>query len=123
VKVYEGTRDGLGYTHVFVTDNTGERRPLTHYAKHSPDGFEWGFTGPGPAELARCLLLDHFGLATRGPWAEEIFDPQTGELARLPADYQAFKWDVISRFVQGKPWRLTSSQIDAWISRTKEPPS
>ena len=29
--------------------------------RHSPTGFEWGFSGSGPAQLALALLLDHTG--------------------------------------------------------------
>jgi hypothetical protein len=28
---------------------------------HSPHGFEWGYEGAGPAELARALLRHHLG--------------------------------------------------------------
>lgn len=35
--------------------------PLPHHSKHSPSGFSWGYAGSGPAELARCLLIDHLG--------------------------------------------------------------
>jgi hypothetical protein len=30
---------------------------LHHHVHHSPDGFQWGYGGSGPAETARCLLL------------------------------------------------------------------
>lgn len=35
--------------------------PLEHFPKHSPAGFSWGYGGSGPSELARCLLIDHYG--------------------------------------------------------------
>ena len=31
---------------------------LPHDVRHSPDGFEYGYAGSGPSELARCILLD-----------------------------------------------------------------
>lgn len=31
---------------------------LHHHVRHSPNGFQWGYPGSGPAETARCLLLD-----------------------------------------------------------------
>lgn len=41
---------------------TGEQiRLLRHYVKRSPGGFQWGYIGSGPAETARCLLLDAAG--------------------------------------------------------------
>ena len=84
--------------------------PLPHYPFHSPTGFEWGFSGSGPADLARCILLHHCGVRphVRG----EFYPPAPGE---LPVRYQAFKFDVIARLQPDEPWALTSQQISAWI--------
>jgi len=43
---------------VLVIDEDGAGRSLTHHVRHSPTGFSWGYEGSGPAELARCLLID-----------------------------------------------------------------
>ncbi len=32
---------------------------LTHVERHSPDGFQWGYGGSGPADLALSILI-HF---------------------------------------------------------------
>lgn len=29
--------------------------------RHSPDGFEWGYAGSGPAQLALAILAHHLG--------------------------------------------------------------
>ena len=42
----------------------GDGKPLPrclNVARYSPDGFEWGYNGSGPAQLAVALLCDHFG--------------------------------------------------------------
>ena len=44
---------------------------LPHLVRHSPTGFEWGYAGSGPAELARCILLDVLG--TESPLAELLY--------------------------------------------------
>lgn len=31
------------------------------YVRHSPDGFNWGYSGSGPAQLAFAVLLAMFG--------------------------------------------------------------
>ena len=49
---------------------------------HSPDGFAWGYSGSGPAQLALAILL------------ELIPEPN----ARLT--YQAFKNELIARLPQ-----------------------
>ena len=46
---------------------------------HSPDGFNWGYGGSGPAQLALAILL-------------ELTDKDTAL-----KNYQSFKWDVIAK--------------------------
>lgn len=94
VEVLVITRDGVG--------------PLTHYPFHS-DRFEWGYRGPGPADLARCILLHHYRITPvlRG----RRYPPKTGE---LPVSYQAFKCEVIARLAQDRPWELTATRIREW---------
>ncbi len=36
----------------------GLYRHLPHLCRHSPDGFEWGYSGSGPADLARSIVGD-----------------------------------------------------------------
>ena len=55
---YEGERL-FGEPRVFTVDEEGRRSPLEHQVYyHSPAGFDWGYGGSGPAELALNLLLD-----------------------------------------------------------------
>ena len=61
---------------------------------HSPDGFEWGYSGSGPAQLALALLADHCGDDERAlNW------------------YHRFKWAVIAELPH-REWILTSEDID-----------
>ena len=95
-------------TEVVVIDADGVR-PLAHFVRHSPTGFEWGYNGSGCAELARCMLHDHYRLAPPDdPWLAD----------GLPVSYQAFKRDVIARLSQDTPWSLTSREIEHWTSAT-----
>ena len=34
---------------------------LRHVVRHSPDEFQWGYAGSGPADLARSILIDLVG--------------------------------------------------------------
>ena len=52
---------------------------------HSPDGFEWGYCGSGPAQLALAILADHLG-----------DDEQALNLC------QRFKWVVIAELPKKK---------------------
>jgi hypothetical protein len=91
---------------VLVADDDGVR-PLRHFVRHSPAGFEWGLNlGSGCAELARCILLDHYRVEPcSDPWADD----------GLPVSYQAFKQDVIARLPRSGSWSLTSGEIRRWV--------
>lgn len=100
-RIYRGRRWEDGRTSVTV----GVREPehestfaLAHHVRHSPDGFNWGYGGSGPAELARCILIDHF----------------EGQGPRIESLYQDFKAEVIAP-LQGESFELTSEQIDEWV--------
>jgi hypothetical protein len=68
--------------------------PRLDLASHSPTGFAWGFGGSGPAQLALALLAD-------------VLNDDDLALAY----HQEFKFRVIGRLEQNKPWTLTEQQI------------
>lgn len=49
------------------------------FRNHSPDGFNWGYAGSGPAQLALAIILKLTGKAE---------------------GYQEFKWDMITQIPQ-----------------------
>lgn len=92
MKTYRGDRDRLGTCTVTV-----DGRPLPprlDVRNHSPTGFEWGYGGSGPAQLALAILCDHLG------------DDESAE-----GLYQAFKRHVIAGLPEG-PWTLTTEDVD-----------
>lgn len=64
---------------------------------HSPDGFQWGYGGSGPAQLALAILLD-----------------VTGDEEQSIRLHQQFKWDKIAPL--GDSFILTIDEIDAWLA-------
>lgn len=73
-------------------------------ARHSPDGFSWGYNGSGPAELARAILADFTG----NP------DPPT-------ALYQEFKRVFIaSKRSDSAHWIISGGDIQAWLDQREE---
>jgi hypothetical protein len=64
---------------------------------HSPEGFNWGYRGSGPAQLALAILLDALGSPRM---AEKI--------------YQQFKNLVVSRWRD--EWSIDSKAILDWIA-------
>ena len=97
-KRYEGRREGYA---VIVTVDGRRLNPRLDLWNHSPTGFEWGYGGSGPAQLALALLADHFGN-----------DRQAVEL------HQPFKWEVVAKLPK-RGWTLTSRQIEQALSALK----
>jgi hypothetical protein len=95
MKVYEGKATGtvVGAKTVLVNG-----KPLKHVVKHSPTGFNWGYGGSGPADLAYSILYDLYG--------KKVADSY----------YQQFKWDFIANLPQDKEWAITEEQIEQWIN-------
>jgi len=63
---------------------------------HSPDGFNWGYGGSGPAQLALALLI----FFTDKKWAR--------------AHYQQFKWDIIAKLPQ-RDFEIEEEVITNWV--------
>lgn len=51
----------------FVDRDGGPLIPLPHLVLHSPSGFEWGYSGSGPADLARSIVGHHFDVEAPHP--------------------------------------------------------
>lgn len=80
---------------------TADGRVLPLYLdvhSHSPTGFEWGYAGAGPAQLALALLVDHFQ-----------------DNAAAMRWHQPFKWAVVTQ-LRGNLWTITSADIDAALA-------
>ena len=108
VVLYRGRRLPNGNTSV-----KRETYPPTHVsdlplarslklANHSPTGFEWGYYGSGPAQLALAILLDF-----------------TDDKEKALANYQTFKEDFVARWSreQDGEWYVTGEQITDWLAK------
>lgn len=94
-KAYVGNR----YDSENVVSVNGEKLlPRNQIVNHSPDGFEWGYGGSGPAQLALAIMVDYLG-------AERGSDPR---------NYQQFKWDFIAP-LKDDSWVILSTDIDKWL--------
>jgi hypothetical protein len=95
MKIYEGGRSLDGSTATVDGKPLPPRHDLLRISK---TGFEWGFDGPAPAQLALALLADH------------LCD---GEAAlRL---HRGFMREVVAHL--DNAWRLTGADIDAALGR------
>lgn len=99
MNIYKGIQDASGGV---VTVNDEPLDPRLDLWNHS-FGFNWGYGGSGPAQLALAILADHLG-----------DDRQAVML------YQAFKWAVVAQMPIDEPWELTSEEIDMALREMKE---
>ena len=98
MKTYHGRREGYA---ALVTVNGAPLNPRLDLYNHSPTGFEWGYCGSGPAQLALALLTDHL--------------QDDREALNL---YQRFKWKVITT-LPIRRWTLTSLDLDQALQRIR----
>ena len=92
MKSYHGRRTDDG---VLVTVDDRPLNPRWDLYNHSPNGFEWGYGGSGPAQLALAIVADHLG-----------------DDEKALAIYQSFKFSVIAALPE-KEWKLSSDEIEA----------
>ena len=71
-------------------------KPSQKLFNHSPNGFQWGYGGSGPAQLALALLLD------------VTDDPELS--VRL---HQNFKRALVAGW--GDQWEINTEEIQNWI--------
>ena len=77
---------------------------MPRYREHSPNGFNWGYGGSGPAQLALAIMVNEYGR----------------DLDEHPVHYQAFKWKVIANLPKDSTeWKLTSKDIQDAIDKIK----
>jgi len=99
-KTYRGERYPDGQLCVDVIEEDGRRRPLDprrDLFNHSLTGFECGYAGSGPAQLALAILADRLG-----------------DHRRAVALHQAFKEAVVATLPQ-TGFTLPEIEVRAWL--------
>lgn len=111
MKKYLAVRDVEGCT-AFVIDE-GKSYEFPHVELHSPDGFEFGYAGSGPADLALSILADYFG---EKPTKEQL---RAGWLHETPCKcvllHQAFKSAFIAVGTVRQSLQIVETQIAFWL--------
>lgn len=98
MKTYTGIRTEQG---ALVLVDGHPLAPRLDLANKSPTGFEWGYGGSGPGQLALAILADHL--------------QDDREALRL---YQEFKWRVVAGW-EGRTWRLTGKDVEEIVDRLR----
>jgi hypothetical protein len=105
-KVYQGVRTKSDWDWAGalggVVSVTVDGKPLSPklsqlIRNHSPDGFNWGYAGSGPAQLALAILLD-----------------VTGDADLAAGHFQAFKRQFVGGW--GERWEVTEAQVREWLA-------
>jgi len=92
---YEGRRSEDG---VVVTVDGRRLPPRNDLFNHSPDGFEYGYGGSGPAQLALAILAHH---------------TKNDELAvKL---HQKFKFNMIAPLPREAAWSISSDAVAEFV--------
>lgn len=133
---YQGIRapDGVA---VVVTREDGTQANLRRVVLHSPTGFEWGYGGSGPADLALSILADVLG---EMPSSRELYHgshvcdgcngsggDESGVCVRCDGAgllgpvlclrlHQKFKFEVVAGFDR-KSWQIAAADVREWIRR------
>jgi len=130
MKVYVGKRESNNESgmeaRVYVQDSDGKnRRLLQQLFYHSPTGFEWGYGGSGPADLAIAILADFFGETETMPsYVMRKYHPKNHvliEQTRAWRLHQEFKWAVIANQPNGG-FRIDEDDIREWLKSVEAKP-
>lgn len=105
MKRYVGSRldTGCVVSVIGVNGLARDLNPQLNVRNHSPTGFEWGYGGSGPAQLALALCVDALD----------------GDVDRAQHVYQGFKWLVIGKLA-GDRWSLTQDEVLASIRAVEQ---
>ena len=106
---------GAAVAEVMVDDGTP--RPLKHLVRHSPTGFEWGYAGSGPADLARSIVGDLMG--TDDPSRRLYQAVKFALIATLPSGGGALTSHDILEVIDAKRWRFEDAP-EATLTREQE---
>lgn len=98
MKTYHGINTGMGGQLITVKHGPMEYS-LPHIYRHSPDGFQWGYGGSGPADTALSILTDCIGEKEANKY------------------YQDFKFAFIAGAIN--ELEITEKQILNWLKKMR----
>ena len=118
-RIYYGFRNGAEIVIGVLTVGPGGGPPvsieeLTHYPSHSPTGFEWGYQGSGPADLAFSILAHYF----KEEYEVVNYTRQAVDPAKVRAleIYVPFKNLIIAN-LPANEWALTETAVRRAVQR------
>lgn len=126
--IYKGFR-GEEDMAIVVVDTDGTAKPLpprNDLFNHSPNGFEWGYGGSGPAQLALAILAHYFHQMHPVELARHVaLFGITVERGEALADklavhlHQRFKFAVIASLPREGVWELRAGDVWGALDRIR----
>lgn len=111
---YKAEKKEIGQVDVFITYEDKPAKILKNHGYHSPDGFQMGYAGSGPADLAYSILADYM-IEMAMPTGVISLTEMKQKVEML---HQQFKNDFI---VGAKEvLEIDSELIGQWIEKQKE---
>jgi len=103
MKIYYSERtQASGEENVWVSQNGFDTllpvEPSQKVVNHAP-GFQWGYSGQGPSQLAIAILLDY----------------TKGNVQMAKDFYKVFKFDFVAKWKDS--WSITEQEIHEWIKK------
>jgi len=118
--IYKGTRTERGCV---VTVDGRPLDPRNKVRNHSPDGFEWGYAGSGPAQLALAILCAHYAVppSAREPGMLEVGSPGFNDtpIGKALYAYQRFKALCVQHLPRDG-WELHGGHVKAFLKAIQE---
>lgn len=104
MKIYYGIREPQENFVLVENDKLRTVLPLRlDLRNHSPTGFEWGYSGSGPAQLALAILADYLGDDKRALLLHQDF--KSAKIAGLTDD----------------EWSISADEIEEWLAEMRQP--
>ena len=107
--LYYGKKEKMGPCQVLIqeehSNGTLTQHTLEHIKRHSIDGFQWGYGGSGPSDLALSILTDYC----------KRFNIEDTEIPNK--FYQRFKDNFLSNSKESLA--ITSIQIKEWLENVQ----
>lgn len=106
---WKGKRTQLQDDNIVIMSTDGElwaNLPLyLDEVNHSPTGFEWGYYGSGPSQLAYAILRSYLELV------DELDVPTA--ISQAKRHYMRFKQAYVGKW--GKEWEISGEEIGVWL--------
>lgn len=99
MKTYSGKFDNRKWYQTWLNGEVFSPVRSLKIRNHSPDGFAWGYSGSGPAQLALAILLEETDEET----AQDLYqDFKSKVISNLPKEEWSFDSALVQQFIENR---------------------